>query len=90
MTSKAHERRAVLELAEEQYKFGRGPLLCRVVHVIAPVVFDEVLWWHVQAECASGTRDNHGGWQDREVYVVDAAVSGRSGFGRPLRGGDRP
>ena len=88
MTANVPEPRAVLELAEEQYKFGRGPLLCRVVRVIAPVVFDEVLWWHVQGECACGTRESHGGWQDRELYVVDAAVPARSRVRRPH--GDRP
>ena len=59
----------VLHLAEENYKFGIGPLICRVRAVIAPVTFDDELWWHLRGECANGTAENHGGWVDRELYV---------------------
>ena len=68
------ERGALLVLGEAQYRFGLGPLLCRVVDVIAPVLFDEVMWWHLRGECASGTPDRHGGWQIRELYVIACAV----------------
>jgi hypothetical protein len=64
----------VLVLTESEYKFGLGPLLCRVRHVIEPVLFDEVLWWHLAGECAHGTREHHSGWHDRELYVIDSAV----------------
>jgi hypothetical protein len=72
----------VLVLADDQYRFGVGPLLCRVVEVIAPVLFDEVLWWHVSGECAYGTVQRHGGWQARELYVVGSAVVGHAGGDR--------
>ena len=70
------ERGAVLVLREEQYRFGVGPLLCRVVDVIAPVRFDEVVWWHLRGDCANGTPECHSGWQIRELYVIAAAVPG--------------
>lgn len=65
----------VLALTEDQYKFGVGPLLCRVVDVIAPVLFDDVLWWHLRGECAHGTDEHHSGWQKRELYVLGAAIT---------------
>jgi hypothetical protein len=68
------QRGMVLALAEPEYKFGAGPLLCRVMEVIAPVLFDDVLWWHVRGECAYGTKERHGGWQSRELYVIDSVV----------------
>jgi hypothetical protein len=45
-----------------------------VVQVIAPVLFDEVLWWHLRGECAYGTKERQGGWQLRELYVIGTAV----------------
>lgn len=64
----------VLVLGEQQYRFGVGPVICRVGEVIAPVLFDEVLWWHMRGECANGTPDRHGGWLERELYVIASAV----------------
>lgn len=81
----------VLALAEDQYRFGVGPVLCRVMQVIAPVLFDGVLWWHLRGECARGTAENHGGWQSNELYVIGTAVrsSTRARPGRQsgLKGG---
>lgn len=62
----------LLELAEEHYRFGVGPLVCRVRTVIAPVRFDGGLWWHLRGECKRGTLATISdlvGWQDRELYV---------------------
>lgn len=64
----------VLELADHQYKFGSGPLLCRILEVISPMIFDNALWWHVRGECAYGTRAHRTGWQERELYIVDSAL----------------
>lgn len=69
------QRGMVLALTDAEYKFGVGPLLCRVTEVITPVLFDEVLWWHVRGDCAYGTQERHSGWQDRELYVIDYAIS---------------
>jgi hypothetical protein len=63
-----------LHLTENQYKFGVGPLLCRVRAVIAPVEFDGALWWHLDADCAQGTPEHHGGWTTRELYVPATAI----------------
>lgn len=68
-----------LVLAEEQYKFGVGPMLCRVTGVISLVYFDDEPWWHVNGMCAPGTPANHGGWSPREAYVSAAALSGQRG-----------
>ena len=59
----------VLHLAEENYKFGIGPLICRVREIITLVHFDDEPWWHMRGDCANGTADNHGGFVDRELYV---------------------
>ena len=67
-------RGMVLALAEPEYKFGAGPLLCRVLEVVAPVLFHDELWWHVRGECAYGTEERHGGRQTRELYVIDSVV----------------
>jgi hypothetical protein len=64
-------------LTEEEYRFGVGPLLCRVRAVIAPVEFDGTPWWHLTGDCAPGTPDNHGGWTTRELYVPDAVITRR-------------
>lgn len=64
----------VLHLTEQQYKFGRGPLLCKVQQVITLVLFDDHPWWHLRGQCADGTAANHGGWHDRELYVIATAL----------------
>ena len=63
-----------MRLSEDQYKFGSGPLLCKVETVIALVQFDGFPWWHLRGECAHGTRDRHSSWFTRELYVVSTAV----------------
>ena len=45
----------VLVLADEQYRFGVGPLLSRVVSVLGVVGIDAEPWWHLRGECARGT-----------------------------------
>jgi hypothetical protein len=64
----------VLRLTDDQYKFGSGPLLCKVETVITPVQFDGSPWWHLRGECAIGTQDRHGPWHLRELHVVSSAV----------------
>lgn len=74
-----------LSLTEEEYRFGVGPILCRVRAVIAPVEFDGALWWHLSADCAPGTPGHHGGWTTRELYVPATAIPRT----RPAKGGPR-
>lgn len=65
----------LLLLAEKDYRFGIGPLLCRVREVLGPLRFDEgPPWWHLRADCANGTLAHHGGWHDRELYVISTAI----------------
>lgn len=71
----------VLALNHEDYKFGSGPMLCRVRTVLALVYFDNVPWWHVAGACANGTVENHGGWHDRELYIVGAIAAARAHSG---------
>lgn len=73
----------VVKLADHQYKFGTGPLICRIMEVIEPVIFDNVLWWHVRGECGYGNRDHHSGWQVRELYIVDPALPATARGPRP-------
>lgn len=64
-------------LTEPQYRFGVGPILVRSPRVLAQVVFDGDLWWHIEAEVANGTAENHGGWVRRELYVDGRVVAFR-------------
>ena len=77
-----------LYLREEDYKFGKGPMVCEVVRIINLVRFDDVPWWHIQGSCAEGTLVNHGGWHDRELYVISSAVRARPKVVRQSPPGD--
>jgi hypothetical protein len=69
----------LLVLADEEYRFGVGSLLCIVHRVFAELDLDDgPSWWHLSAECAQGTLTHHGGWHLRELYVISSAV-------RPVR-----
>lgn len=68
------ESARVLALSDAQYKFGSGPVLCRSIQPVGPVIFDNEPWWHVRAECAYGTRERHGGWHHRELYIIATAL----------------
>lgn len=70
----------VLELGEDHYKFGAGPLVCRVGSVIARVTLDGRTWWHVRGQCKRGTAATLlecVPWTDRELYIDAAAVRSR-------------
>jgi hypothetical protein len=65
----------VLHLDDPQYRFGTGPIICRVLAVLGLLNLDDgPPWWHVRAECALGTPSHHGPWHDRELYVAGTAV----------------
>jgi hypothetical protein len=75
----------VLHLADAQYRFGAGPLICRVVDVLDLLHLDDgPPWWHLRGECAHGVRARHGGRHVRELYVVGTAVR-RPGPAQPQR-----
>lgn len=66
----------VLELHEDHYKFGAGPLVCRVGAVIARVNLNGRPWWHLRGHCKYGTVAtllDVVPWTERELYV-DATV----------------
>lgn len=62
---------ATYRLADEDYKYGRGPLLARITRVIAPIEFGEAgtctLWWQVEAMCRHPNMVGPG--QRRELYI---------------------
>ena len=62
-------------LATEAYKYGVGPIYCRVKAVRGKWSFDDVhWWWHIDAEYAEGTERAHGPWQEGAFYVSFEAV----------------
>jgi phage gp46-like protein len=65
-------------LAEEAYKFGVGPVLMHSVEVVAEVAFDGALWLHVHAQVANGTRERHGHFVSRDLYVEASALKRRA------------
>ncbi len=65
-------------LAEEAYKFGVGPVLVHSVEVVAEVAFDGALWLHVHAQVANGTKERHGHFVSRDLYVDTFALRGHA------------
>ena len=39
-------------LAEQDYRYGCGPLLVRVTQVLGVVEYGDEMWWQVEARCA--------------------------------------
>ena len=68
----------VYELAEAHYRFGTGPLVCRVVRPIGPVLFDGEPWWHIRGHIKHGTLATMDAspqqWQERELHVRASAI----------------
>ena len=64
----------VVELAEDQYRFGTASLLCRIRQAIAHAQIDGVAWWHIAQECADGTAASHGGSREQQLYVIASAI----------------
>lgn len=40
---------ATYRLADEDYRYGSGALLCRVTRVLRETVYDNEPWWEVEA-----------------------------------------
>lgn len=64
-------------LSDADYRYGLGPLLCRVTQVLMPVDYGEdgrvEIWWEVEAMCKPpGTV---GPAQTRQLYVRAAGIS---------------
>ena len=65
-----------LRLSDTDYKYGVGPIACRVTRVIEPQSFgDGVIWWRVLGDCAQGTPEHHGEWRERELYIREPAFA---------------
>jgi hypothetical protein len=58
------------QLAEPDYRFGAGPILITVTHVVGQTDYDNESWWTVHGRSATGTAEGHGGWQHREFLDV--------------------
>lgn len=56
-------------VTEAEYKFGVGPILVHSVEIIAETLFDNELWFHVDASVANGDWQRHGGFVRREIYL---------------------
>lgn len=64
-------------VAEEDYLYGIGPIVVRVISVVGRVAYRGEPWWLVVAHVANGVPENHGGWQEREIYLRSTVVTGR-------------
>jgi hypothetical protein len=64
----------ILVLAEDDYRYGIGPILARISIILARVEYHGEPWWSVQAEAANGTPENHGEWHRRDLYVREATL----------------
>jgi hypothetical protein len=68
-----------LILADKDYKYGVGPILCRVKLIIEPQNYgDGVRWWRVVGECAEGVLERHSSWRERELYIREPAFTQRT------------
>lgn len=65
----------VFVLPEQEYRYGVGPVLARIVNVVGRVKYRGESWWEVEAEVAEGTPENHGGWLRRGLYIREATLS---------------
>ena len=58
------------ELAEQDYRYGVGPLIARVVRVFGDTTFDGEPWWEVAAYTAWGTTERHGNMgEERRLHI---------------------
>lgn len=64
----------VFELAEQDYRYGVGPVIARIEQVLGPVTYRGEPWWRVSATVANGTPERHGGWQERELYLRESGL----------------
>lgn len=84
MTANASAPDDAFALQEAQYRFGLGPIVVRAAHLVSEVEFDGEPWVHIRAQVANGTPERHGGWVDRELYVI-ASASPQAPGQRPHR-----
>jgi hypothetical protein len=66
-------------LAEEDYAYGVGPVLARIVTVFGRIEYLGEPWWYVEADVAQGDPKAHSGWHRRELNIREAS------FPRTLR-----
>ena len=60
----------VFALREDDYKYGKGPLVAHVTEVVEQVEDNGEPWWNIVAEVATGTLiSNTGMWNERPLYI---------------------
>ena len=62
-------------LSEQDYRYGLGPVVARILKLIEVVTYDNEPWWQVEADVAQGTPRNHGGWVQRQLYIRQSRPS---------------
>ncbi|MFI5492706.1 hypothetical protein [Actinoplanes sp. NPDC051859] len=60
----------VYALAEENYRYGVGPVLVHIVSVNALLPYHDEPWWQVTADFTTGVPDRHSPqWRSAEMYL---------------------
>lgn len=72
----ASDATRVYAVAEENYLYGVGPVVVRVMGVVGQVTYRGEPWWLVAAHVANGVPENHGGWVEREIYLRSTVFPG--------------
>lgn len=62
----------IYSLAENDYRYGTGPLVARVVEVVKEVLFQNEPWWDVEAVVKPP--DTNGPGRERRLYVRAASL----------------
>jgi hypothetical protein len=64
----------VYVLADNDYRYGIGPIVARLISVHERLAYDNQPWWHVSADVAVGSPQHHGGWRKWDLYIRESAL----------------
>jgi len=67
----------VLNLADDQYEYGLGPIVCRVIEVFGETLVAEMPGWHILGECRPQPPMVVARAVVRELYVIGTAIARR-------------
>jgi hypothetical protein len=64
----------LMQLLEDQYRYGAGSVVVRRPRAIREVDFEATPWVQILAEVACGSPERHGHFVERDLYVPMSLV----------------